>query len=268
MKQSLTGILLFLLSVVALSSCNRTPSGVIPPDEMTDLLVDLHKGDAVVEVERSYYSNDSLRKVLKQSILLKHGVTQDEVDSSLMWYGHHLDRYMEVYDDVIARLESDIEETRKLGVNNVDDKPSQIVVDGDSVNIWPGVTSRRFSPSMAGEFITFSLNSDRNWERGDSYTLKSKLVSAEGVSRFSIVVAYNDGTSEYNSMTTSGGGWKSISLPLDSAKIATSVYGAIQYTPKEDEVAYIDSISLVRTRIEKTPLSIRNGNKKSVKTTR
>ena len=54
MKQSLTGILLFLLSVVALSSCNRTPSGVIPPDEMTDLLVDLHKGDAVVEVERSY----------------------------------------------------------------------------------------------------------------------------------------------------------------------------------------------------------------------
>ncbi|MDE6324710.1 MAG: hypothetical protein K2M02_00910, partial [Duncaniella sp.] len=42
-------------------------------------------------------------------------------------------------------------------------------------------------------------------------------------------------------------GMRHLDIVLDSAKSALSVYGSLRYHTVGDEVAYLDSISLVRT---------------------
>ncbi|MDE6458729.1 MAG: DUF4296 domain-containing protein, partial [Muribaculum sp.] len=74
-------------------SCDRTPDYVISPDDMASLLVDIHKGEGVVDLNSSAYRGDSARKVLKQSRYMRHGVTAEQVDTSLEWYGHNIEKY-------------------------------------------------------------------------------------------------------------------------------------------------------------------------------
>ncbi|MDE6826066.1 MAG: DUF4296 domain-containing protein, partial [Paramuribaculum sp.] len=85
-------ILLTALSAVA-GGCNPAPDGVLSPDEMAEVLADIHIGESVSETERRVFNNDSIRRVLKQSILMKHGLNSETFDSSLMWYGQHIDLY-------------------------------------------------------------------------------------------------------------------------------------------------------------------------------
>ena len=93
--------ILCVAAAALLSSCSKTPKGVIPEKDMAVLLADMAEGDAVVELNRSDYGSDESRKALKQSILIKNGYTQADFDKSLMWYGHNLDIYGDVYDDVV-----------------------------------------------------------------------------------------------------------------------------------------------------------------------
>ena len=97
--------ILCVTAAALLSSCSKTPKGVIPEKDMAVLLADMAEGDAVVELNRSDYGSDESRKALKQSILIKNGYTQADFDKSLMWYGHNLDIYGDVYDDVVSILE-------------------------------------------------------------------------------------------------------------------------------------------------------------------
>lgn len=113
-------------------ACDRTPDYVIGPKEMTSLLVDIHKGESVIDLNRSAYSSDSMRKVVKQSIYAKHGVTAEQVDTSLVWYGHNVEKYIEIYDGVIEQLEKDI---KNADVSSGGERLHLAVV-GDSVDAW------------------------------------------------------------------------------------------------------------------------------------
>lgn len=90
-------LVLILLSLLIFAGCDSTPDYVIPPKKMAELMADIHTGEAVVESNNRSFPNDSVKKTFMQSIYLKHGVTSQEVDTSLYWYGHNLNKYMDVY---------------------------------------------------------------------------------------------------------------------------------------------------------------------------
>ena len=66
--------------------------------------------------------------------------------------------------------------------------------------------------------------------------------------RWTIAGEYNDGTIDYISAPIYQDGWNHITFAGDSAKVLRYVYGTVTSTPAVGEVAYLDSISLVRTR--------------------
>lgn len=236
-----------LLSILILSACSGTPDYVIPPKKMAEVMADVHTGEAVVESNVRSFPTDSTKKALMQSIYAKHGVTTADVDTSLYWYGHHLDKYMDVYKRTIELLEDRIAEAEKVGGKS-DNTPMRVSVDGDSVNIWQGASLRRNSSNLPSDYMTFHFSTDKNWERGDRYTLNAKLINTHAPVSMIIAAEYNDGTTEYVSSTQFGDGKKQLLLVLDSTKVASNVYGSLHYSPRGDEVSYIDSISLVRTR--------------------
>lgn len=245
MRRGLIGIACALaLSVVG---CSKTPDYVIPHDKMVDLLVDIHIGESVVDVNRREYGTDSLKKTLKQSVLLKHGITQEQLDTSLVWYGHNLEEYLEVYDDVIARLEADVKlaEESSDGTNEL-----AVTAAGDSVDVWNGLRYRVFNEKSPSQYLSFVLKNDENTEVGDEYMWEFKLLNNRSSVAWTMAADYNDGSTDFANGMASGNGWNRVYLSTDSAKTATRIYGTLRLQPTGGEVVYFDSIALMRTRLD------------------
>ncbi|MDE5669422.1 MAG: DUF4296 domain-containing protein, partial [Duncaniella sp.] len=218
----------------------------------------IYMGDAVVENDAKAFAGDSLRKVLLQSIYAKHGVTREQVDTSLYWYGHNIQKYMERSRRTEELLQARIDEAERAG-GRAEKAPRRTSLDGDSVNIWTGLVSRRNSRELVSDFISFNVSTDKNWERGDRYTLSVKGLNTHRMVTLNMAVDYNDGTTEYRWFTGPAEGMNRLLLVLDSAKVASTLYGTIHYAPVQDEVSYLDSITLVRTRGRNDNVRAREG---------
>lgn len=249
---------LTIISLLVLAACGKTPGYVIPEGKMAEIMADIHTGEAVVDNNGSSFRNDSTKKALLQSICLRHGVTTQELDTSFYWYGHNLQEYMKVYDKTISILEGRIAEAEKAGGKSAD-RPMTISLDGDSVNLWTGPSSIRNSRVNPSDFLSFSFSTDKNWERGDRYTVSAIPINPRSPIFMTLAVTYNDGTAEYVTLEQGSEGRKSLTLVLDSAKAATTVYGAIHYAPRQGEISFLDSISVVRTRGRNDNVRAREG---------
>lgn len=251
--------LVVAMAISMLSACKGVPDGVLDHEEMASLLADIHRGESLVESNSSAFPSDSAKRAFKQSIYARHGVTTAQVDSSLSWYGYHMEDYVEVYDRVLELLNDQLARAEQDAGGAVDANAGSLALEGDSVDVWPSLRQRRFSANWPSDAITFSVVSEPNWEPGDIYTLRAKTIDNASVANVNIVVEYTNGSREYVNNQFIGGGWHDVKLPLDSTLQAREIYGSIDYIPGRGEVAFIDSISLVRTRWSNDKLPLRNG---------
>lgn len=247
-----------LVFIAVVSGCGKTPKHVIPEDKMAEIMADINIGNAIVETERGHYHTDSAKLLLTQSIYARHGVTAAEVDTSLVWYGHHIDTYIKVCEKAEEILTARIEKAELAGGKS-SNSPAPASLDGDSVNIWTGVATRRITGTDASDFQTFSFYSDRFWDRGDRYTLSAKGVNTQGSVAMYIAADYSDGTTEYTSLITPAEEMQRLVFVVDSSKIANRIYGSLFYSGAEGEVSYLDSISFVRTRGRNDNVAARRG---------
>lgn len=231
------------LSLVA-TSCSKVPGDVIQPREMASIMADVHVGEAVVEINRSEYRTDSAKQLLKQSVYAKHGVTSQEVDSSLAWYGRNIERYMDVYDMTIEMLEHRIIESgNRLAAENA------LSIAGDSVDVWPGARYITFNDLLPSDMFTFSFGRDPNWERGDLYTWRAKFFNTGGTSMWLMAADYADGSTEYVHSTVDADGWREIKLQTDSTRQPVRIYGYFNAARRPGAGLRIDSLEMVRKRV-------------------
>ena len=76
-----------------------------------------------------------------------------------------------------------------------------------------------------------------------------KLLNNQSIINWTIAVDYTDGSSEYKNLLVSQDGWQDITLYCDSTKMPSRVYGVALADIKSHERIHIDSISLIRTRL-------------------
>lgn len=238
--------------------CKKLPDGVLDKKEMADLLVDVHKGESVVEMQRGVYYNDSMKKVVKQSILLKHGITQSQLDTSFVWYGNHIEDYLDIYEDVIKQLEDELKETK----GNKGQAP--VFAEGDSIDVWPMSHTYKFSDKDIVHNITFDIPKDSTWKNGDNYLLQFKLInSRQKTPQFKAILyaKYDDGRVEFRPSSSVSNDWLKVRLVTDSTLQPSTVFGTISYKLERGENVYLDSVSLVRTRNRRDTYFERNGQR-------
>lgn len=261
---SFFAILSAIFIAIAFSACDSTPDGIIPRDEMVSLMADIHLGESVAETERRAFPSDSMKKILKQSILAAHGYTLADFDTSLVYYGHNIDKYAKLYDDVIANLEERIALTEAAVATEGSSASSasqgfDMSFEGDSVDVWNQTRTIFFSSAAPVASFPWGLSSDRYWEKGDVYTIRGKLTGASDGLAISLAVEYMDGTVDHMFTRGLGNGWKEAKLVTDSARTPRYVYGIISAPSPERALrapAVLDSITLFRTRF--SPLNRRD----------
>ncbi len=98
-------ILPILLTVcVVLGACSPRPKGVLSAGKLERVLYDIHRADGVLYVQGLSYKTDDNTAKYYEVVLQKHGVTQAQFDSSLVWYTDNPKRFDKIYPRVMERL--------------------------------------------------------------------------------------------------------------------------------------------------------------------
>ncbi len=164
MKRSL--IILFLIMLV-MACTPSVPSEYIQPGEMEDILYDYHIGQAIVKAEHSGEQNDFKKTKYFLAVLEKHGVTQADFDSSMVYYYSHLVRLKSIYTEVNERL---AENAKELGATvGAIGRYSQYSATGDTANIWKGASDIILIPRPTMNRYDFTVKVDTSFYKGDSF---------------------------------------------------------------------------------------------------
>lgn len=274
MHRSSLHIPLLLLIIATLLSCDRTPRGVLSVNDMADLIVDLQLAEAYIDTHMSDFNDDSSKLVIKQSVFRKHGITQRDYDSSLVWYAHNMEDYTKAYDKAVGKLQARYDKLDKSDNSQPAEmtaspgapthstfprgmKEKRLPKPGtdasrDSVDLWSGKRSYLLTQASGRGFIPFDLPLDNNVKAGDRYQLAYKLKRGGSAFKVSLNVDYTDGSTSQISRPTHSDGWIIIDVQSDTARQARRVYGYVSYDIKPGHTAYVDSLMLMRTRMDKS----------------
>lgn len=244
------------VALAILAGCSGRPDGVMSNHKMALLLADMHRGEGVVEMNRRVFNSDSSKIALKEAIYRRHNVSQEVVDSSLSWYGHHMDEYMKVYTEVIDILQQEIDNTDAVAAR------IQLSAVGDSADTWsfsPRYILNSHSPVPE---LSVYLTPDENWENGDNYTLNFRVMNSTMPFKSVLGVEYEGGQVEWVENEVPENGKYSFLFVSDSTKNIKSVYSSILVSPSIHETVFIDSLSLIRTRVDRNIYGRRHSQKK------
>jgi len=93
---------------------------------MADLIVDLQIADAYIDSDMGRFDSDSSMMVIKQSVFKKHGISQADYDSSLVWYAHNMEDYNKAYDKAVTKLKERYDKLNKDGKGD-NDQPGEFM---------------------------------------------------------------------------------------------------------------------------------------------
>lgn len=111
----LNAALMIGLLVACTHSKLNIPRGILNPDEMVPLLVDIHLVDGFLHQQRIVRQDkeDSAYNYYS-SILKKHGITRPVFDSTIYFYTQYPEDFAKIYDEVLEKLSKMEGERRKL----------------------------------------------------------------------------------------------------------------------------------------------------------
>ena len=98
-----------ILAVLAVSFVSCRPKGILSSRKMKDVMIDLHKMDGMIEAAHMEYGYDEAKALYYAQVLEKHGITQAQFDSSLVWYTANPALFDKIYPKVLTQLKAEEE---------------------------------------------------------------------------------------------------------------------------------------------------------------
>ena len=104
------GLILFVVLMV-FAGCR--PKGILSSRQMQNVLYDLHRADAILRQYDLELGPDEVLAKYYEVVLEKHGITQAQFDSSLVWYTDHPSRFDKIYPKIEKRCKDEYTEIMK-----------------------------------------------------------------------------------------------------------------------------------------------------------
>lgn len=263
MKAGLRNVVSFVAIALTVAACKQVPDYVIAPNEMAELMADVRMADAVIEVNKNDYNTEDKKQALKDAVLQRHGISNEQFDTSLVWYGKNIGVYQEVTQKSI-----DILEKRQKKAAAIAAGEAAMSVSGDSVDIWDKaefIVINTYSPS---HYVVFDYEEDPNWQRGDVYTFRTRLITPVENAKWNLTAFYDDGAIETitSNIAQDSPLRQDLTLVTDSTRTAVRISGWMNIEPISGRPAIADSISLMRRRTSPELARTRKYNQKLIET--
>ena len=145
------------------------PKQYIQPGKMEKILYDYHIADGMATTNGDYEDVGYRRTVYREAALRKHGVTQAEFDSSLVYYYRHTEQLHEIYVNLAKRLNNE-----SVALGSTANEMSQLgsdVSQGDTTTVWTNPQSVTLIPYAPYNVISFDVKADSSYHEGDRMIL-------------------------------------------------------------------------------------------------
>lgn len=178
------------LMLLVVSCKPGVPKHILQPDVLENLLHDCLLAEGMSRQQAGDPSVNAM--ALQQAVLKKYGLTQAQMDSSMVWYMRHADVLQEVYTRLNDRMER---EARLMGAN-----VGEGATDGQP-DLWRGSRDVVLLQRAPWNKLTFNISPDTTLRRGDGVTLQLEAQflyqdgTRDGVALLAVTFA-NDSTAQ------------------------------------------------------------------------
>ncbi len=164
--KSLAAILPLFILFVACSV--ELPSYVISEGKMERILYDYHMAQGMAEAQGGDVEKN--RYLYVQKVFEKHGITEAQFDTSMVWYSGHASHLTEMYERIEARMDR---ESNEAGLNiPEEDRFARFTAVGDTANIWQGNEIQFLNGNREGNLYTLVIPADTSFRKGDYFMLR------------------------------------------------------------------------------------------------
>lgn len=246
-------LILFLTGLIFLiTSCKPgIPSDILTPEELEEVLYDYHLAQGLAES-----SSDSVsyrRYVYVQEVFRKHGITEAEFDSTMVWYSAHANYLNDIYKNLSLRYET---EFKAMGATEgVSDNLNNLSAVGDTANIWTEQSFIVMQPNWLDGKFKFVIEADSNIHRGDAFLWRynARLVGDRNTGNEAYAALYihfdNDSVAAVTRRIYNKSRME-LRIETDTMLTVRSISGFIYYKRKENndkfELMMLDDMMLVR----------------------
>lgn len=222
---------------------------------MEDILYDYHIGQSIAQMEdgATTEKRNFDRMVNMAAVLKKHGVTQAEFDSSLVYYYTRADRFRMMYKDVAERLSN---EALKLGASDGEvERYATYSLNGDTADIWEGNRSALLLPYATQNRMNFSQKADTTYHKGDDFMLNIlvdfmyQTGSKDAVACLAVKLDNDSIVTRVNHVSVSG--VNQIRINIADSISAKEIYGYLYLGKGNDQsstlkLMFVKDIQLIR----------------------
>ncbi|MBQ0048105.1 MAG: DUF4296 domain-containing protein [Prevotellaceae bacterium] len=243
---------IIILSLLFAFSCSKNPDGILSTGKMEDVLYDYHIAQGLIDQlpveEREKKSQEYIDAVFE-----KHGVTEAEFDSSIIYYNRHSKDLHKIYSNIKDRLTEVSEEMKVTNGNN--DLMAIFAEGGDTTNLWNKDNLIVLRDKEILNHESFLFNADSSYRKNDQFTLSfsSLFVKEQNDERdvqlcAGLILYFKDGKSIAQTRQINYNGQQQISVKAIEGQDISKVGGFFYYSGKTAtrNICFIDGISLIR----------------------
>lgn len=236
-----------LVLICVAASCNRVPKHIISEKKMRSVLYDMQIAEAIVETDNDSYKTSDARQTVYDAVFAKHDITQAEYDSSLIWYGKHMDIYMRIYEMVLKDVNNNIALMGDIKPNPLSGEVSA----KDSIDVW---IYNRYHTFRAEQgilnMLTFDISPQSPYSSGSSYVFGFSVWGISDMKykpRIHLNALQADTIISVSNEITKDGYYETV-LRTVATKQVKRVYGyiMIQDTAASYNRIYMDDIKLMK----------------------
>ena len=249
--------IVFALLMLFLVSCRVEMQKDVPsPEKMEAVLYDYHLAQTMAT---TLASSDYKGKLLTKAVFEKHGMTEEEFDSALVWYNRHPKYMIEVYKNVESRLQQDIDALSSLKSVHEEGVDLNLAhLNSNISELWTSHNVKTLSsvPLNNKLSFTFSTPKDSTFVAGDSLTFSFNVMylspcgmDVERQTHAAISYEYNDKTTGYQSVLVDAPGHYELFVPRNFKSRLKSMNGYLFYSDNDSTCtskAVVSDISLRR----------------------
>ncbi len=101
----LSAMIMFCVVSCGSTQESRAPEGLIPKEEMVNLLMDVYNTEArIASFAQNYDSSQQIFNLVEADILAQYGATPESYKETMQYYFDHPDQLLEIYEAVVDSL--------------------------------------------------------------------------------------------------------------------------------------------------------------------
>ena len=262
MKKILFLSLIFFLAL----ACDKRAEHILTSGKMESVLYDYHMAQGMLE-QLSAEERDKMSQAYIDAVFEKNGITEEDFDSSMVYYNRHADELQKIYKSIESRL---TEENQALSISTGNSEMMSIFDQkGDTSNIWNAPTLSVLRSKEGSNYETFNLPADSSFYREDRFVFVcNPIILRENASDHNsyvvigLTVNYKDGKCSSRSIKNSDTRKVQLDITAEAGKDVASVAGYYYYNSKDNfrNLAVISDIALVRMHKATVNLDGQNTN--------